>query len=144
MHCGASVSELYRVFIGSMVVTYILHVCNMHNAQHDIYLGRAPSPISLRFANLSCLCSAVSAARRALSLILSWFCLSCDGFRLLLEVFRIYMFTTSSKTTIKSDYKSVRTCSQLDHAHSVRMRRTYACTGRMYDIYSEKFRRSTH
>ena len=35
MHCGAGVSELYCVFIGSMVVTYILHVCNvyMHNAQ---------------------------------------------------------------------------------------------------------------
>ena len=35
MYCGASVNELYRVFIGSMVVTYVLHVCNvyMHNAQ---------------------------------------------------------------------------------------------------------------
>ena len=29
LHCGASVSELYRVFIGSMVVTYSLHVCNV-------------------------------------------------------------------------------------------------------------------
>ena len=29
----SGVSELYHVFIGSMVVTYILHVCNvkMHN-----------------------------------------------------------------------------------------------------------------
>ena len=39
MHCGASVSELYRVFIGSMVVMCILHVCNvdMHDVQYDIY-----------------------------------------------------------------------------------------------------------
>ena len=37
VHCGASESELYRVFIGSMVVTYILHVCSvyMHNAVTD-------------------------------------------------------------------------------------------------------------
>ena len=37
MYCGASVSEFCRVFIGSMVVTYIVHICNagyiciMHN-----------------------------------------------------------------------------------------------------------------
>ena len=39
MHCAASVSELYCVSIASMVVTGILHVCNvdMHNAQYDIY-----------------------------------------------------------------------------------------------------------
>ena len=36
------------------------------------------------------------------------FSLSCDGFRVLLEVFRISMFTTSTKTTV---YKSVCTCS---------------------------------
>ena len=56
-----------------------------------------------------------------------------DGFSALLEV----MFTTSSKTTMyKSDYKNVRTCFQLEHAHSVHTQHTYACTGRiMYDTY---------
>ena len=29
VHCGVSVSELFCVFIGSMVVTYILHICNV-------------------------------------------------------------------------------------------------------------------
>ena len=95
-------------------------------------VGRAPSPISLRFVNLSCLCLAVSAPCRTLSLSFSCaqcslFSLSSNGFRAVLEVFRIYMFTASSKTTIKSDFKSVRTCSQLDHTHSVRTRHAYAC-----------------
>ena len=115
----------------------------MYNAQQDIYtnlcigsLGRAPSPISLRFVNGSCLCLAVSAARCALSpsrsrVRSSLFSLSCNGFRAVLEVF---VFTTSSKTNIKSDYKSMRTCSQLDHAHSVRTWRMYTrCT--TYDTY---------
>ena len=64
---------------------------------------------------------------------------------------RIYMFTTSSKTTlnliIKSDYKSVFTCSQLDHAHNVLMQHTYAYTGHTHNIYIyiyEKFHHSTH
>ena len=35
VRCGVSVSDLYRVFVSSMVVTYVLHVCNVyvHNAQ---------------------------------------------------------------------------------------------------------------
>ena len=35
MHCGVSVSELYRVFIGDMVVTYVLHVCNVYTGMHN-------------------------------------------------------------------------------------------------------------
>ena len=60
---------------------------------------------------LPCLCSAVSAARRALLFRVrsNLFSLSCDGFRVLLEVFRISMFTTSTKTTLKSVYKAGQT-----------------------------------
>ena len=38
-----------------------------------------------------------------------------------MKVFRVYMLIASSKTTIKTDYKNVCMCSQLDHAHSVRV-----------------------
>ena len=34
VHCGASVSELYRVFIGNMVHTYctfVMYICTLHN-----------------------------------------------------------------------------------------------------------------
>ena len=74
---------------------------------------RAPSPSlsGLCFVNLSCLCSAVFASRRAHSLQRrSLSSLSCDGFGALLE---ISMFTTNSKTTLnrwimnKLNYKSV-------------------------------------
>ena len=70
----------------------------------------------------------------SLSLVLarvrsSLFFLSSDGFRTL-DFWKYSEYTcslqaaTSSKTTIKSDYKSVDTLSVL-------MRRVYACTGRM-------------
>ena len=52
--------------------------------------------------------------------------LSCDGFRALLEVFGISMFTTNSKTTLQSknsDYKSMHTCSWIICTQ-------YACPGR--------------
>ena len=75
--------------------------------------------------------------RLPLVLVCAIACFSCNGFRAHMKVFKIYMFTTSSKTTIKSNYKiwSVRTCSQLDHVHSVRIRRAYACTGHTYNLY---------
>ena len=76
VHCWASVSEFCCVFIGSMVVMYIMHVCNvyMHNAQYNIYTKAAwveCLALSLSAASLflSCLRSAVSAARQALSLV---------------------------------------------------------------------------
>ena len=103
MHCGASVSELYHVFIGSMVVMYILHVCNvyMHNAQYDICtnlciggLGRAErlalslsaSLIFPAFARLFLPHIGLSYRSRVHS---SLYSLSCDDFSTLLEVFRI-------------------------------------------------------
>ena len=51
-----------------------------------------------------------------------------------MEVFRVYMFTASSKTT---DYKSVHMCSQLEHAHSVHT--MCACTTECtaYDIHQK-------
>ena len=131
---------LYRVFIVH-VYTACLYICMHSRMFKQIYASAIwvkRLALSLHFANLSCLCSAVSAARRPLSFSCrrcSLFSLSCQGFKALLEVFRICMFTTTSITTIKSDYKSVRTCSQLDHARSVRKRRAYACTGRTYSIY---------
>ena len=63
----------------------------------------------------------------------SLFSLSSDGFRALLKVFRIDMFLDCEAAKLlcmEPGYKSVRTCFQLDHTHSVRMRRAYACTGR--------------
>ena len=56
------------------------------------------------------------------------------------EVFR---FPTSSIITVKSDYKSVRTCSRLDHTHNVCMWRAYTCTGRTYDIYIYIYQRNS-
>ena len=86
----------------------------MHNVFIQSYasavVGTALSPITLCFVNLSCLCLAVSAACRT-----SLFSLSCDDFRALLEIFRIYMFTTAKQLTIKA----CACVSQLDHAHIV-------------------------
>ena len=134
MHCGASVSELYRVY--SMVVTYILHYCKMHNAQYNIYtnlcigsLGRAPSPISLWFVNLSCLCSAVSAARQALSLVLVCAVAGFPCLAMVSELFwKYYMFTTSSKPTINLTKKHVfpiRSRAKCPYAARIRVHWTY-------------------
>ena len=101
---------------------FAMYICTMHNrvfiqnfalavwVEH-LALSLSASLIFPAFARLFLPHVGLSRSRVRNSLF-SW---SCDGFRALLEVF---MFTTSSKTTI-SDYKSVRTCSQLDHAHIV-------------------------
>ena len=52
VHCGASMNELNRIFIGSMVVTYILRVCNVytHNAQCTIYTNLCIGSLGRRLA----------------------------------------------------------------------------------------------
>ena len=103
VYCGASVSELYHVVIGSMVVMYILHVCNvyMHNAQYDVCTNLCISSLGIVCLGLSistslifpsfvgCFCHTSSSLSR-FRVRSSRFSLSCDGFRVLLEVF---MFT---------------------------------------------------
>ena len=147
VHCGASVSELYRVFIGSMVVTYILHVCicTMHN--RNIYLykfmhwqsGQSTQPY-------------ISALLIFLPLLGCFYrmsgSLSCFRVRSSLAVFvvlaamvselfckyRMYMFTTSSKTmTIRRVHVfPIRSRAQCPYA----VRVCVHCTGRtMYDKY---------
>ena len=124
---------VYLRCIDSMVVTSIATaclqctICTMHNAQYTNLridsLDRVPSPISLHFVNLSCLCSAVSAACQALChyhVCRSLFSLSCNSFRALLEVFSISMFTTSSKTTLKSKNSDFASVACLDGIVSIR------------------------
>ena len=50
MHCGASVSELFAhvgVALDSMVVTYVLHVCNvyMHNEDNLRFIQNYASAV---------------------------------------------------------------------------------------------------
>ena len=102
MHCRASVSELYCVFIASMVVTYILDVCNV-DMYNMIFIQIYVSAVGVeRLASflplLGCFCRTSSSLSHS-CVRSSLFSLSCDGFRAL------YMFTTGSKTTITSDYK---------------------------------------
>ena len=80
------------------VVFYMLamYICTMHNRIYTPAVWvEAQLYISLRFViNLSCLCSAVSLSlsrsrvRSSLAVFLAL--IGCDGFRALLEVFRIY------------------------------------------------------
>ena len=124
-------SELYRVFIGSMVVTYILHVCKIGCLYKFMHLGRVPSPGSLIFPAFARM---FLPHVGALSLLFSFAKLAC--FSCLATVSELFWkYSTSSKTTIKSNYKSVCTCSQLDYAHSVHMQRVYVCTGHTIHIY---------
>ena len=86
--------------------------------------SRAPSPI---FPCASLIFPVVSAARQALSRFLqrrSLSSLSCDGFGVLLEVFKVSMFTTNSKTTLNRGIMNMclGTHVLLDHAHIVRTR----------------------
>ena len=114
MHCGASVSESYHIFIGSMVVTYILHVCIVH-MHNRIFIQIYASAVWVECLALSLSVSLIFPAFALLFLLHVGFSLSescfhvcsslavifvlgCNGFRALLEVFRICMF----KTTIKS------------------------------------------
>ena len=79
--------------------------------------------ISLHFVNLSCLCSSVSGTCQAPShslLHCSLSFLPCDGFGTLLEVFRVSMFTTSSKTTWNWILNKKATIKVSRWAHAVR------------------------
>ena len=113
VHCGASVSDLYRAFISSMVVTYIycmfaMHICTMHN--RIIYASAVwVERLALYFSPVHIF---LAFARLFLQRIEFSFILVCavayfpfDSFKALLEVFRISM---STKTTLKSVYKSIR------------------------------------
>ena len=109
-HCIGSITTMHN----------ILHVCNayVHNKKNlkfvqihavAVRVERPTLSLSLCFVNLSCLCSAVSAAHRALShslLCHSLSSLSCNGFGALREVVRVFIFTKSSKT-INSKPKSL-------------------------------------
>ena len=117
----------------------------MHNAQQDIYtnlcigsLGRAPSPTSLSasfifpaFARLFLPPVGLSLSFLCAQQPSCFSCLGRDGFRALcMELFRIYMFTTSSKTTtIKA---CVRVPNQTTRVVSLCGARTRAL---MYDTY---------
>ena len=104
----------------------------MHNAQYDVYASAVwveHLALSLSASLLGGFCH--TSGSLSIVLMCTVACFSCDGFRALMDAFRIYMFTTSSKTVTIS----MCTCSHLDHAHSVRMRRAYAYTGHTYDIY---------
>ena len=133
VHCGASVSELYTH--AQCTIGYLYKLCIGS-------LGRVPSPVSLRSINLSSFAQLFlphvglshSRVRSSLAVSLSWL--------------RWFQSSSGSIQNIHAhykqqdnDYKSVRTCSQLDHAHSVHIRRAYACTGRAH--ISERFCRST-
>ena len=133
-----------------MYCMFAMYICTMHNRMfiHIASLGRVPSPISLHFINLSCLCSAISAIRQALSRSR----VRSSLFPCLVMVSKLfwkyseymYMLTPSSKTTIKSEFKSVRMFSQLDHAHSVCTWHTYTYTGRTtYDTNTCIYQRNS-
>ena len=98
--------------------------------------GRAPS---LHFANLSCLCSAVSAARRACSLhhcSLSYLAMVLVLFWKYSEYLSMFTTTTLNRGLLNNGIIKVsRSARVLDHMHAVRMQCVYACNG--YIIYQK-------
>ena len=89
-----------------------MYICTMHNRIFIYALAVWVEPLALSLPAsliLSCLCSAVSASRRALSLILmcasSLFSLFCNGFRALLKVFTCSL-QAAKLLTIKYEYKT--------------------------------------
>ena len=86
---------------------FVMYICTMHNRMfmhrsldRGLALSLSASLIFFAFARWL-----LPHVRLPLILMCAVACFFCDGFRALMKAFRIYMFTTNSETTIKSDHK---------------------------------------